>query len=703
MCSPSPSKSDTRMRDRTDLNGLEAPTGPYASAARSVCKAGYSPLPVEFGTKSGFIPEGYTGYDGKDASQMDIQVWIEERGADNIAARLPVNVVGLDVDAYEGKVGAKTLAGLEAEVGSLPLTFRISARFGDGYDGSSGIRLFRLPQAYEELARQRVWRSEWHDIQIIRFAHRYLMAPPSVHPDIGKPYRVLNEDTDEFTDSLPNVDDIPVLPNEWCEQLRNGRPERPRTEVSESQFWTEGKPCRAVLAALDQSRLHLAAQRHDGMRDGLLRLTRMGEQGHHGTHRAIDVLHEVFLEAASEPGPGRRSAQAARAEWGRAVSRLDAIIMEEGLTENADRGCCGTSAAVDGDNPDATFRRDVLSEVRRLEVRAAARREYSELHAPEAQPFDAGLLTELMERPEQLSWRIEGVHAADGVLLVVAHRKAGKTTLLLNLARSYLTGERFLGEFDVTPIEGRVALLNYEVSSPQITRWASQAGVPADRLFVVNLRGRLNPLASESEVQRLRELLQQKQVEVLMVDPFARAFAGVGENSNDSTQVNAFTGLLDRLAYDAGCSEIVLTNHTGWNTDRGRNSTALEDWPDAILTMIKDKSNESRFLSAIGRDVDVEQDLLEYDPGTRLLRLTGAGGIKVAKMAANQEALIEEIVKIVAREPGVDNTDLGAALKLAGLNFQRGDESKAAREAHERGLIVRRKSGRRQCHFPAEG
>jgi hypothetical protein len=69
---------------------------------------------------------------------------------------------------------------------------------------------------------------------------------------------------------------------------------------------------------------------------------------------------------------------------------------------------------------------------------------------------------------------------------------------------------------------------------------------------------------------------------------------------------------------------VVLSAHAGWNGERARGASALEDWADSIITMTKDDSEDGtgeRYLRAIGRDVDLEEDRLDYDPRTRTLTL----------------------------------------------------------------------------------
>ena len=157
--------------------------------------------------------------------------------------------------------------------------------------------------------------------------------------------------------------------------------------------------------------------------------------------------------------------------------------------------------------------RSPLPWARSRTIRVAAER------AGTSPPFDAGLLDDVLARPLEPPYRIEDVLPSDAGLLVVAQRKTGKTTLELNLARSLITGDKFLGRFAVRPVKDRVAILNYEVSAGQLARWANEAGVPKDRLYLVNLRGRRNPLHHPEDRKRLAELLIENEVESVIVDP----------------------------------------------------------------------------------------------------------------------------------------------------------------------------------------
>ena len=133
--------------------------------------------------------------------------------------------------------------------------------------------------------------------------------------------------------------------------------------------------------------------------------------------------------------------------------------------------------------PRAFFAIQVGLQAQQLRIRAAAAdlvRAEQERSKP--QP-DAGTLEELIARPDEPQWRVEGLVPARGRLLVSAQRKAGKTTLAGNLSRSLLTGNPFLGRFPVRALAGRVGFLNYEVSGKQFARWMDDIGVPRNDLY----------------------------------------------------------------------------------------------------------------------------------------------------------------------------------------------------------------------------
>jgi hypothetical protein len=337
--------------------------------------------------------------------------------------------------------------------------------------------------------------------------------------------------------------------------------------------------------------------------------------------------------------------------------------------------------------------RQVDVELRRLRARHDAQLRFTtELaHSESIPPFDAGFLADILDRPEEPAHRCEGIIPADAGTLLVAQRKTGKTTLELNLARSLIDGTDFLGRFPTTKIDGNVALLNYEVSAGQLGRWADEVGIDPTRIFLVNLRGRRNPLKHPGDRASLAERLRAVGTEALIVDPFGRAYTGTSQN--DPGEVGAWLTDLDVFGRsEVGARDIALTTHAGWNGERTRGSTALEDWADTIITVTRDDDG-LRYLRAEGRDVLVSEDQLSFDQDTRTLSLAGAGSRRAAAKTRQAEALMPLVADILAEIPSRSGNQLDALIKKRiadedlDLKHSKGDGAKAANLLERRGMV----------------
>lgn len=333
------------------------------------------------------------------------------------------------------------------------------------------------------------------------------------------------------------------------------------------------------------------------------------------------------------------------------------------------------------------YAKAVAYEAQRLRIRDEGKALYDrqrELANP-AEPFDLGTVAEILARPSADAYRVDGLITANGSTLFVSKHKLGKTSLALNLTNSLARGERFLGRFDVTPVTGRIAFLNFEVAGAQLARWASDVGVPGDRLILANMRGRRNPLANPRDRATLAQLLRAADVETLIVDPFGRAYGGTSQN--DAGEVGAWLIGLDAFRDEVGASDLILTAHAGWNGERTRGSSALDDWADSIITITGDDDTGRRYLRAEGRDVHLDEDELTFDPFTRRLTLAGVGGRKQAAASRKVSELLDAIVPILRATSDLSGVKIADALRESGAPFQRGDESKALRHGVEIGAL----------------
>ena len=194
---------------------------PYGSAARAYLEADYSPLPLPSGQKWP-PPKGWTGADAPMADLEQVRRWVRSNPAGNIALRLPEGVIGIDLDLYDDPSKDHPAAErqdawreLVGRLGSLPESPRATSRD----DGASGIRLYRVPVGWKGagiLPAAPV--CQGHQLpggreakpgdlvspgEVIQHHHRYMVAPPSVHPS-GRRYLW-------HGGNLPAVSGLPLL------------------------------------------------------------------------------------------------------------------------------------------------------------------------------------------------------------------------------------------------------------------------------------------------------------------------------------------------------------------------------------------------------------------------------------------------------------------------------------------------------------
>lgn len=138
-----------------------------------------------------------------------------------LAFRPPPDVLVLDVDDYDDKHGADTLERAESWLGELPMTYRVTSR---GYSNLSGRYLYRIPADLivmdSSLYQFADPETRCTDIEIVRTGHRFSWAPGDYHYKNDQ----LIQCWDEFgtlMDEMPDVDELPDLPEKWVAYFRN--------------------------------------------------------------------------------------------------------------------------------------------------------------------------------------------------------------------------------------------------------------------------------------------------------------------------------------------------------------------------------------------------------------------------------------------------------------------------------------------------
>ncbi len=188
--------------------------GPYASGAQTYIRTGWQGvLPGDIGG-NGVVPAGYSGRNGAYPAEAQVHQWMLEHASASLALRVPGDVLGIDVDAYDEKPGAATLYDLIQECGALPLTFKSTSRMPD--DLASGIYFFRVPEGIE-------WITELPGVEFIQRKHRWARVWPSIAPRTGNIYRWYYG-MDARPMDPPSLKQLPQLPLKWVERLRDDKP-----------------------------------------------------------------------------------------------------------------------------------------------------------------------------------------------------------------------------------------------------------------------------------------------------------------------------------------------------------------------------------------------------------------------------------------------------------------------------------------------
>lgn len=390
--------------------------------------------------------------------------------------------------------------------------------------------------------------------------------------------------------------------------------------------------------------------------------------------RAAGLARAVDAQAAGESGP---SPAAEGESAGESVSELNI-----------------------GDPLDDPMERAILRGLLERRIRAAVDARWRVETQPPPAPRDTGTLREILARPPAPPHRIEGIWVAEANMVLSAQRKTGKTTMALNIVRSLQTGDPWLGR-PVRKLDGRVAFLNYEVSSHLIAQWADEHAVDVDGLMIESLRGRPNPLIDPAARAELAADLRAFDTELLIVDPLTRAFTG--DNQNDATQMQLFLSDLEMFARnEAGATDLMLTAHAGWDGERTRGSSETEGWTDVTVYLTRDAEDQSlRFVRTDGRGGDdIAEERLDYDPATRTLSLSGLGNRRQQQAHRLTAQYGGDILLSVAQTPGLTQNGILDALTAAGVTFKKQAAQDVIKQLVGRGdLVVRNGPRNSRIHY----
>jgi hypothetical protein len=255
-------------------------------------------------------------------------------------------------------------------------------------------------------------------------------------------------------------------------------------------------------------------------------------------------------------------------------------------------------------------------------------------------------LRERLKRPRaETRWRIDRWQPLGSRVMLAAQFKAGKTTLVGNYIRSLADGADFLGQDSVsaTATTGTIVLLDFEMSEAQLEDWLKDQRIKRDdKVLAIAMRGRAGAfnILDPDVRSRWAKQLKVNGAEVAILDclrPVLDAL-GLDEHKDGGRFLVAF----DALLREAEVLDALVVHHMGHMNERARGDSRFRDWPDAEWRLVRqdEQPHSPRFLSAYGRDVDVSESQLAFDPQTRGLTLVG-GSRQDAKATAALDAIVE--------------------------------------------------------------
>ncbi|HEY0875205.1 MAG TPA: AAA family ATPase [Vicinamibacterales bacterium] len=321
--------------------------------------------------------------------------------------------------------------------------------------------------------------------------------------------------------------------------------------------------------------------------------------------------------------------------------------------------------------PDEAYARRVQLAYDAERAKREARRMLDATERGPVLPLAILTVRERLARPRVATpWRIENWQPAGSRVVLAAQFKAGKTTLTGNLVRCLVDGGLFLGRDRVFPVAGTVAVLDFEMSDYKLDDWYRDFGIEHDdRVIVLPMRGRASSFAiTDADVRReWAARLKAYKVAYLVIDCLRPILDALG--MDEHREAGQFLVALDALLKDAEIPDAMLVHHMGHAGERSRGDSRLRDWPDVEMRLLRqdDDPGSPRFITAYGRDVDIPEAQLEYDPATR--RLTVAGG---SRKDAQLAEVLADILGVLT-DAGAPQS--GRAIKAALADSEHGRDT----------------------------
>lgn len=207
----------------------------------------------------------------------------------------------------------------------------------------------------------------------------------------------------------------------------------------------------------------------------------------------------------------------------------------------------------------------------------------------------------------EVRWVVNGLLAEGARAMIVAPPKAGKTSVVTDLAWSLAAQHHFLRQSTNLPESKTVHVIDLEMTAAQSMAWhrTRSAHVPpevADRVMISHMRGHIadcdftQPEVREAWV----EALKKTSCGVLIIDCLAPLIAAAGLDENSASEVQKLLAGIDEVAYEAKLLGVITVHHAGKGSGT-RGSSALDGSGDSIWRLRR-ASKGRLTIEVTGRD-----------------------------------------------------------------------------------------------------
>ncbi|MFD1210967.1 AAA family ATPase [Arthrobacter sp. GCM10027362] len=305
-----------------------------------------------------------------------------------------------------------------------------------------------------------------------------------------------------------------------------------------------------------------------------------------------------------------------------------------------------------------------------------ARKEREGRHElPGPEPLDI-----LLEDPdEDAVYRIQNVFPTGAHMMLAAQAKAGKTQMIGNVIRSLVDGAPFLGKYPVQPVEQGIVLIDNELDPRMLRRWLRAHNIRNTHLVeVVALRGRTAAFDILDPAVRAEWVRKLEGADLMILDCLRPSLDALG--LSEDKEAGRFISAWKAFTTECQSEESIIVHHMGHSGERARGDSGLIGGVDGTWKIVMEDPEDptsSRYFSAYGRDVEVTESQLGFDPQTR--HLTIAGG---SRKEARADYKMDAVLDFLANSPGTSKTGIKQAIP--------GDDkatAKALDKAVELGLV----------------